>query len=166
MKTTRRGLLKVGVAAGALLALGGGVASLMQPAWQGERLTAAGRRVVGALAQAVLQGSLPGDATALRRQVDAFETTVGKLPAAVRAELAQLLGLLLSGGGRLLLTGQGRALEALGVAERQALLQGMRLSKLLLRQQAYFALRDLNAAAFFAEPHSWTALAYPGPRAL
>jgi hypothetical protein len=168
--TSRRGLLKVGLGAAALLAVGGGLATLLQPALQATlkqgRLTTEARRLVGALAEAVLQGSLPAGEAALQRQIDAFETTVGKLPAAARAELAQLLGLLLSAAGRALLTGQRAPLHELGLAERQALLQGMRVSRLALRQQAYFALRDLNAASFFAEPHSWAALAYPGPRAL
>jgi hypothetical protein len=42
----------------------------------------------------------------------------------------------------------------------------MRQSSLLLRRQAYGALRDLTHAAYFADATTWPLLRYPGPRTL
>ena len=42
----------------------------------------------------------------------------------------------------------------------------MRLSTLALRQQAFHAMRDLINAAWFADPSTWAAIGYPGPRAV
>jgi hypothetical protein len=40
----------------------------------------------------------------------------------------------------------------------------MRTSTLVLRQQAYHALRDLTNAAFYADAAAWAPMGYPGPR--
>ena len=163
----RRGLLKLGIAAGAVLVFGGGLASLATPGvGRDGKLTPAGRAAVGAIARAVLDGGLGDDEAALARQLDGFDAAIANFPAAVRAELAQLLGLLLAAPGRLLLFGTATPLHELERAELQAALQAMRTSSLALRQQAYFALRDLNSAAFYAEPAHWAAIGYPGPTSL
>ncbi|UUZ69586.1 hypothetical protein LP416_09200 [Polaromonas sp. P2-4] len=49
------------------------------------------------------------------------------------------------------------------IAEIQQALQGMRLSSLALRQQAYAALHDITAGAYFSDAASWSILGYPGP---
>jgi hypothetical protein len=163
----RRGLLKLGAAAGAVLVIGGGLAALATPGVGADgKLTPAGRLAVGAVARGVLDDSLGDDEAALARQLDGFDAAIANFPVAVRAELAQLLGLLLAAPGRLLLFGTATPLHELERAELQAALQTMRTSSLALRQQAYFALRDLNAAAFYAEPAHWVAIGYPGPMSL
>jgi hypothetical protein len=48
----------------------------------------------------------------------------------------------------------------------QEALQGMRLSGLALRQQAYAALHDITGAAYFSAPDTWHQLGYPGPLAI
>ena len=65
-----------------------------------------------------------------------------------------------------LLAGLPAAWEHAPVADVQAALQSMRQSSLLLKRQAYNALRDLTHAAFFADASTWPLLRYPGPRAL
>lgn len=160
----RRSLLRLGLAGAALLALGGGLAALFQPGLQGGKLTAAGRQQLGPLARALLEGALPAEDAALQAHLDRFEETLAAFPPAVQAELQQLIALVASAAGRLGLLGRAASLAELPLAELQALLQSMRLSRLALRQQAYFALRDLTMAAYFAQPSSWGALGYPGPR--
>jgi hypothetical protein len=39
----------------------------------------------------------------------------------------------------------------------------MRLSGLVLRRQAYAALHDITAAAYFSDASTWPQLGYPGP---
>lgn len=160
----RRQLLKFGLVGFGLVALGGGGAALWKPALQNDRLTHAGRQALGALARAVLDGSLPVGDAALNQHLDHLDGVVQRMPPAVRAELQQLFSLCTNAGGRWLLWGGLTPLHELSLNEVQALLLAMRHSKLALRQQAYFALRDLNAAAHFAQPGAWNALGYPGPR--
>jgi hypothetical protein len=162
----RRGLLGLGLGAGALLMLGGRGAALWSPALEQGRLTAGARPALGALAQAVLDGALPAGDAALAQQLRAFETVIAGLPPAVRQELQLLLSLLGNAAGRLALLGAARPLQDLPRAELQSLLQAMRVSALPVRQQAYFALRDLHCAAFYAEPAHWAAIGYPGPVSL
>jgi len=95
-----------------------------------------------------------------------LDTTLQAFPAATQAELSQLLALLAAAPGRLALAGLAQPWDAASVAELQASLQAMRTASLALRQQAYHALRDLTNAAWYAEPSTWSALGYPGPRPL
>jgi hypothetical protein len=88
---------------------------------------------------------------------------VQSLPPHAQAELSQLLALLASAAGRRTLGGLEPTL-ARGVHRRHpASLQDMRLSRLALRQQAYAALHDITAGAYFSDPASWPLLGYPGP---
>lgn len=162
----RRSLFKLGLGSAALFAIGGGAAALWTPGLSKDRLTPAGRLALGALARALLDGSLPEGEAALQRQLDGFEATIAAFPPLVRQELQLLLSLTVNGLGRFGLIGTARPLHELPRAELQALLQRMRVSDLAIRQQAYFALRDLNCAAFIAEPASWTLMGYPGPQTI
>ena len=56
--------------------------------------------------------------------------------------------------------------RAASIGEVQAALESMRASSLMVRRQAYGALRDLTHAAYFSDPSTWTSLRYPGPRAI
>lgn len=166
----RRTLLKLGVAAGAVLAVAGGGLALLRPGWIDGHLSASGREVFGAVARAVLDGSLPTDPAAQRAAIAAhlgrLDVTIAGFPAAVRGELADLLGLLGMAPGRLAFAGLAPSWGEASVAELQAALQDMRTSRLALRQQAYHALRDLTNAAYYADPSTWAQLSYPGPREL
>lgn len=158
----RRTLLKLGVGGAVALGLVGGLAAIWTPGLEGTRLTPGGRKTMGALALALLDGSLkPAD---LDKHLDALDALFAALPPAVRAEVAQLLGLIVNAPGRLGLLGQAKPLHEASVAELQALMEGLRHSRLAVRQQVYFALRELHCAAYFTQPSSWVAMGYPGPR--
>lgn len=164
----RRTLLKLGVTGGAALALiGGGAALFYEPAWRDGRLTETGRRVLGAIARAVLDGSLPagpapqGDAIAAH--LERMDATLRAMPPATQREVGDLLALLALPPGRLALAGLATDWVHADVAQIQAALQAMRSSRLALRRQAYHALRDLTHAAYFADSATWAQLGYPGP---
>jgi hypothetical protein len=164
----RRTLLKLGLGATAALAIAGGGIALWQPGWKEGHLSASASDVMRAVANAVLDGVLPTDAAQRARAVDAhllrLEATISAFAPAVRAELSQLLALLASTPGRLALTGMAATWPAASVDEVQQSLQSMRVSRLLLKQQAYHALRDLTNAAYFSDPSAWVHLGYPGPQ--
>ena len=166
----RRGLLKLGATSAALLAMVGGTAALIQPGLERGTLTAAGREVFRAIGLGVLDKTLPeqlaAKETALTGLLDRIDVLVSALPRHAQAELSQLLSILASGAGRRALAGLVTPWPEASAPEVQAALQGMRLSSLAVRQQAYAALHDIAAGAYFAEPSTWPMLGYPGPLAI
>lgn len=164
----RRTLLKLGIGSAAVLAVAGGGLALLRPGIEGGRLAPAGREVFEAVARAVLDGILPGDAAAravaLRAHLARLDDTIAGFPAATQAELAQLLALLASTAGRVGLAGLRTDWPAAEVGDIQRALQSLRTARLELRQQTYHALRDLTNAAYFSDASAWPALGYAGPR--
>ncbi|MES2415678.1 MAG: hypothetical protein V4614_17935 [Pseudomonadota bacterium] len=163
----RRTLFKLGAAASVALLVAGGAAALLQPGMERGILTASGREVFAAIGSAVLDKTLPEESgprqIALNGLIERIDILVNALPSHAQAELSQLLSLLASVPGRRALAGLQTPWREASVAEVQAALQGMRLSSLQLRQQAYAALHDITAGAYFADPSSWRLLGYPGP---
>jgi hypothetical protein len=167
----RRTLLGFGLAAGAVLAwTGWSVSRLYEPAWSDGALLGPGRRVLHAVALAVLDGSLPPGGAELSTAVDAHLTrmqdTLNNLGPAAQAEVAALLALLAAPAGRIALTGLTASWIDASPQQVQTALQSMRASSLLLRRQAYAALRDLTHAAYYSDSATWPLLRYPGPRAV
>jgi hypothetical protein len=166
----RRSLLALGVGSAATLAVAGGAALAYRAAWADGRLTPVGRIVMGAVARTVLNGLLPAEEAARRREVDRhlvrLDRTIAAFPLPVQDELALLLSLLAHPAGRWGLAGLVAPWEAAAPDELGAALERMRRSALELRQQAYHALRDLTNAAYFAEEANWPAIGYPGPKRL
>lgn len=166
----RRTLLKLGATSAALLAVVGGTAALIQPGLERGILTAAGRDVFRAIGLGVLDKTLPEPAPAkeiaLADLLDRVDLLVTALPPHAQAELSQLLSILASGAGRRALAGLSTPWPNATTADVQAALQDMRLSSLAVRQQAYAALHDITAGAYFSEPTTWAMLGYPGPLAI
>lgn len=163
----RRTLLKLGVLSGAVFTLAGGAAAFLQQGLSQGKLSSTGREVFRAVGRAVLDGSLPADNPA--RQV-ALEALLGRideltlaLPPHAQGELSQLLALLASPPGRRALAGLSDAWPFATETHIQQALQGMRVSSIALRQQAYAAMHDITAAAYFSDPSTWPQLGYPGP---
>jgi len=163
----RRTLLKLGMASATTLALAGGAAALLQPGLEGGSLSAAGRGVFAAVAEAVLDRSLPADPAARQMALNSLlhriDVLVESLPPHAQSELSQLLSLLASVAGRRTLAGLAQPWAEASVADVQQVLQDMRLSSLALRQQAYAALHDITAGAYFSDQANWSMLGYPGP---
>lgn len=163
----RRTLLTAGITAGTLLALAGGTLAWLRPGLAADgALAPAGREVFGAVARAVLDGMLPpppAQEAALAALLDRLDATLQGLPPALQAEVGEMLTLLASPPGRLLLTGLRRDWPDASNAEMTETLHALRRSSLALRQQLYRALRDLVNAAWFADPAAWARIGYPGP---
>lgn len=163
----RRTLLKLGFGASFVLAAAGGAALLMRPALEAGRLRSGPRAVMLAVARAVLDGVLPAEpgarAAAIDGHLQRLETAIAAFPAPTQVELSQLLALLSAPPGRVALAGLAADWPDASLEQVQAALQGMRLSSLALKQQAYHALRDLSNAAYFSDPSAWSHLGYPGP---
>lgn len=163
----RRTLLKLGVASTAVLAVAGGVAALLSAGLENGKLAPAGREVFRAVGRAILAETLPREQAAreaaLEGLLERIDELVLALPPHAQAELSQLLSLLASAPGRRALGGLGESWPAADEAAIQHALQEMRLSSLILRRQAYAALHDITAAAYFSDTSTWVQLGYPGP---
>ncbi len=163
----RRTLLKLGVASTALVAVLGTSVALIQPGLERGALTATGRDIFRAIGLGVLDKTLPEQAAA--RQVAAgallerIDVLISALPPHAQAELSQLLSILGTSVGRRALAGLSAPWQTASVSDVQTALQGMRLSGLALRQQAYAALHGITAGSYFSEPGTWAMLGYPGP---
>ncbi len=133
-------------------------------------MTPVGREVFRAIGLGVLDKTLPEPApakeVALAALLGRVDALIGALPPHAQAELSQLLSLLASGVCRRALAGLAVPWPNANAADVQAALQDMRLSKLAVRQQAYAALHDIIAGAYFSEPTTWAMLGYPGPLAI
>jgi hypothetical protein len=163
----RRTFLKLGIASAVVLAVVGGAVALIQPGLINGKLGPAARLVMTRVAQAILDGTLPRDAAAQQKSLDALlertDAFIAGMPNHVQAELSELLGLLATAGGRRGLVGLSATWDAATVAETSAALQSMRVSSIALKQQAYLGLHDIVCAPYFSGEESWAVLGYPGP---
>ena len=163
----RRSLLTLGVTAAVALSIAGGAAAWLQPGLERGALSPIGREVFRSVAIAVLDKTLPAQDSpreiALNGLLNRVDVLVAALPQHAQNELSQLLSLLGNPAGRLSLAGLGTPWTDASLEQVQKALQGMRVSGLALRQQAYAALHDITAGAYFSDPSSWVLLGYPGP---
>jgi hypothetical protein len=164
----RRSLLTLGAVSAAALVLGGGTLALIKPGLREARLSNAGRDVFAGASRALLDGSLPTGAQDLASALDVLlgriEAVISALAPHAQSELSQLLALLASGGGRRALAGLSEPWQTATVPDIERALQGMRISSISLRQQAYQALHDIVGGAYFSGAQTWGILGYPGPR--
>ncbi|MGI9133305.1 MAG: hypothetical protein ACR2I0_05075 [Rhodoferax sp.] len=166
----RRSFLKLGLGSAVVLALAGGVYTLLQPGLVQGKLSERSRLVFARVGQAILAGTLPSDGAAAQSATNALleriDTFLAGTPDFVQAELSQLMGLLGGAAGRRGIVGLETSWEGASVAEVGTALQAMRLSSVSLRQQAYQGLHDIVCASYFSGDESWAVLGYPGPRVI
>jgi len=166
----RRTFLKLGIASAVVLAIAGGAVALIKPGLVDGKLSPTARLVYTRVAQALLAGTLPRDAQAQQKAMDALldraDAFFAGLPNHVQAELSELLGLLATAAGRRGLVGLSASWEDATVPETTAALQGMRVSSMALKVQAYQGLHDIVCAPYFSGDESWALLGYPGPHAV
>ncbi len=165
--------MKLGLGSGLLLALAGAGLRGIEPGLQSSagsppRQSPRSRALMGAIALAVLDGVWPTEparrAQALQAHLDMIDGAIASFPPAMQAELAQLLTVLSSAAGRRGLAGLASDWAEAATPAVQAALQGMRSSRISLREQAYQALRDLHCGVFFSAPEHWSLMGYPGPQ--
>ena len=163
----RRSLLKLSVGAAVALTMVGGAVAWLHPGLERGALSSLGREVFRSVATAVLDTTLPVQGVARDIALDGLlhrvDVLVAALPQHAQSELSQLLSLLGNPAGRLGLAGLTTPWVDASLGEVQQALQGMRVSSLAVRQQAYAALHDIAAGAYFSDPSSWALLGYPGP---
>ncbi len=163
----RRSLLKLGATAAIALSIVGGAVAWLQPGLERGSLSPLGREVFRSVGMAVLDKTLPvqegAREIALQGLLQRVDVLVAGLPQHAQNELSQLLSLLGNPAGRLSLAGLAKPWAEAPLEEVQRALQAMRMSSLALRQQAYAALHEITAGAYFSDPSSWALLGYPGP---
>lgn len=160
--------MKLGIASAAVLVLAGGAAALLQEGGlRHGRLGPSARSVVAAVGVALLDGTLPQDRAAKQVALDGLlgrtNALILALPPHTQSELSQLLALLANSTGRRLVAGLETGWEDASIDEIQQAMQGMRISRLALRQQTYHALHDIVGGAYFSDPGTWGKIGYPGP---
>ena len=155
----------MGIVTGALLAAAGGTVALLSPGRRNGKLTDAGRAMFAAVAKAVLGPLLP-PGEPVQAHLDRVQATIAGMPPAMQAELDEQVTIVSSAPGRIALVGLNTGWETATEGQLTAALQAMRSSSLALRQQAFHALRDITNASYFADPTTWAAIGYPGPRAV
>ena len=166
---TRRSFLKIGVAGAITLAAGGAIYRWSQPAatpnpfvLEGDAYT-----VLAAVIPAMLGPALPAEpgahAAAVQAAAARVRDAVLGLPLATQKEVQDLFGLLALGPGRRLLAGVGGGWERADPQQVAAFLQSWRTHRLAMLQVGYMAMHDLILGAWYADPSTWEAIAYPGP---
>ena len=165
----RRSFLKLGIGSAVVLGVVGGAVALIQPGLvDGGKLSTGARNVFAGAARALLDGTLPTEAaaqqTAINGLLDRINDLTMGLPPHVQSELSQLLSLLDSTAGRVELVGLGTDWASASVAQISTALQGLRESRMALREQTYSALHDIIGGSYFAGPENWPFMGYPGPR--
>lgn len=125
------------------------------------------RTVVQAVAPVILQGAFPaadpGRRAALERITEGVAKAVGSLGAASQKEAAELFALLAFAPTRIAVAGLGTPWDQASTADIEGFLRRWRDSPVDLLKSGYLALHDLVLGAWYAEPETWAAIAYPGP---
>ncbi|WP_411993621.1 twin-arginine translocation signal domain-containing protein [Agarivorans sp. DSG3-1] len=167
MKLTRRKLLQYGTVTAA--AVGGGSWLFSHYPLQftpqaGLRLSAQHQQIFWALIPAFLEGGVAADdKPALQRVLANIDHAFAVLEPHTQAELRQLLDLLQSRGGWLLLSAGASQLSQLTLQQKLQILQQWQQHYLQLLRQAYQGLHELIMAAWYGDPVSWDQLNYQLP---
>lgn len=125
------------------------------------------RLLFSVLLPVMLDGALPDVTThklvAQNRTLDAIKESINVLPAEQQIELFELLDMLESRLGLLLLTSSMTPLLMRSPAELTEMLESWRHSYFSLLQTAYLGLRELVIASYYASPEHWSRLHYAKP---
>lgn len=162
----RRTFLATALAGTGVLALG---VNLYSPSYVGvnKNLDSEHRLLFSLLVPVFLDGALPQIETlriaAQNRTIDAIVATMTLLPIDSRDELEQLLTLLESRLGLLILTGNMTPLLLRSPNELIEMLEKWRSSYLDMMVTAYQGLRELVMASYYACPEHWGRLNYEKP---
>ena len=167
---SRRGFLRTGLVASAVLALGGGTALFLRPGkkWDvpSEGLLALSEREYG-VAMAIATRMIPvtGDFPTLEKVRVVFnaDRILTKVDDTALKEMKQLLNLFENALPNFLFGLRLSPFTQMGPAEQDAVLAEWMNSRLSVRRTGYTALRSLLLAAYFVRPETWAAVGYGGP---
>lgn len=119
------------------------------------------------LVPVIMDGALPEmenlKQASVFRTIEAIQGTMAVLPNDQLEELEQLLAMLESHLGLLILTGSMTPLMMRNPKDLVAMLESWRNSALVLFQHAYIGLRELVMASFYSCPEHWVELNYAKP---
>jgi hypothetical protein len=172
LRISRRTLLKVGVAGGAVLLFARWLYSPPATKPRGTEtapaLDPAARTIVAAIIPVFLDGASPsGLASSVYTETLAgVERAIGGLPPATRQELTDLFSLLAFAPTRCLIAGVWSPWPEATPEAIASFLTRWRESRLALLRSAYAALHQLVFSAWYADPRAWPAIGYPGPPSL
>lgn len=123
------------------------------------------KAAIAAIANAMLGSMLPADnrEQALREAVIGVDIAIAGLPLAVQQEVADLLKLLTLPLTRRLLVGVAAPWQQASSEDIAHFLNRWRYSSFTLLRSGYQALHQIIYAAWYGNPHSWTAIGYSGP---
>ncbi len=162
----RRLFLRAGLLVGGAAALFGG-AVFVRRGISSQQLTDAGKEILRAVGNAVLNDLLPQDTAARQAALDRHIQRTGELlagmPPNLRMQLSALLGTLGTLPGRLAMTGMATSWDEATVPQVQAALEKLRLSPLPMVPAVFGALRDITCLAFFTDSDNWKLAGYGGP---
>lgn len=126
--------------------------------------------IIAAIVPVLLDGALPGDATAradaVRETVANVSRAIAGLPPIVRQELSELFALLAFAPTRIAIARVSAPWSEARREDVAAFLERWRTSGFELLRSAYDALHQIVLAAWYGNPRSWSAIGYPGPPAL
>ena len=169
----RRSFLKVGALTVAAIGLGGWFASYLADRnaravlGAGATLGAQAQTMLAKLADAVLDGALPSDASqraqAIAKVVDTADKAVAGLPLYLQKEVQELFSMLGAAPTRALLIGQWSGWADATREDVASMLTGLRQSSVALRRVVYMSLRDMVSGSYYADTGTWEQIGYPGP---
>ena len=169
----RRSFLKVGALTVAAIGLGGWFASYLADRnaravlGAGATLGAQAQTMLAKLADAVLDGALPSDASqraqAIAKVVDTADKAVAGLPLYLQKEVQELFSMLGAAPTRALLIGQWSGWADATREDVASMLNGLRQSSVALRRVVYMSLRDMVTGSYYADTGTWEQIGYPGP---
>ncbi len=169
----RRRFLKTGIAGSVLLSLASSGALLTACNTTSDDrcdaclwLTSHDRVLLMAVVPVMLQDALPTAPEQSKKYIEEiirhFDETVAYFSPVVRKEIRQLFDLLEFSLTRVLLTGVS-SWEKADASDIHSFLSSWENSRFGLLRAGYSALHDLICGAWYANPHSWTKINYPGP---
>ena len=169
----RRSFLKIGALTVAAIGLGGWFASYLADRnaravlGAGATLGAQAQTMLAKLADAVLDGALPSDASqraqAIAKVVDTADKAVAGLPLYLQKEVQELFSMLGAAPTRALLIGQWSGWADATREDVASMLTGLRQSSVALRRVVYMSLRDMVTGSYYADTGTWEQIGYPGP---
>jgi len=123
------------------------------------------RLVLAVITPVILDGVLPeklSDARLVSYLKD-FDHSLSLLTKAQQKEFKELLSLLISLIGRVVMAGVWTTWNAVPSSTIDKMLTNWRNSYIDLIKVAYIGLKELSYATWYGNPENWTSIGYPGP---